>query len=78
LESEEISPTTLNDLFSQEVEDYTDEDIMKLIKVMRSRRGLWERDEASKTGQGRRATKRSSGTPEALKNLSLDDIMEDD
>lgn len=79
LDSPEVTPDTLDQLFSKDPEEISDEEIMALCKVMRERRALWERDEAAKASSGRRATRKKAGiTSEALKEMSLDDIMEDE
>jgi hypothetical protein len=72
---EEVNALSLDEFLSRDPFDFTKQDRLKVIRLLREQRAKWETLES----QGKRQSKSAAKTPkEPPKVVSLDDLLSED
>ena len=69
--STEPSPVSIDELFSQDPNTQTDEDIDKIVQFLRDKREVWEQEVRTATAKGKRPNPNVLGKPVSLDDLGL-------
>ncbi len=76
-ESEEVQDTTINDLFSKDPNEISDEEVKQITAYMRSRREEWEKADGESKRGGGRPKKKSTTSAKTAGTIELGEISID-